>query len=100
MENKSYEEVMALLRRPLNKYEEGENRFQTLTNGTKDEAETEQNRIFQAKTEEVERVNLAEPDEGNLNITSSEKKTQGRLRMNIDARLYNKGARCTRYLHS
>ena len=36
------------------------------------------------------------PVDGNSNIASSEKKTQGSLRMNIDARLYNKEARHTR----
>ena len=44
-------------------------------------------------------MNSAEPVDGNLNIASSEKKTQGSLRMNIDTRLDNKGARHTRYPH-
>ena len=113
--------MTAPLRRLLNKYEEGETRFQTLlrmmdsrtyptphdpkrkmhlTEGTKDEAETKQNNIIQAKTEEVERVNQAEPVDGILNIAILEKKTQGSFRKNIDTRLYNKGARHTRYLQA
>ena len=47
------------------------NRKMHLTKGTKNEAETEQNSILQAETEEMERVNLAEPVDGNLNIASS-----------------------------
>ena len=39
------------------------------------------------------------PDDGTQNIASLEKETQGSLRMNNDARLCNKGARHTRYLH-
>ena len=42
----------------------------------------------------VERVNPAEPVN---RITISEKKMQGSVRMNIDARPYNKGAKHTRY---
>ena len=61
-----------------------------LTEGTKDKAETKWNSVLDAKTEEVERVNLAEPVDGNRNIASSEKKTQGSLRMNIDTRQYNR----------
>ena len=45
----------------------------------------------------VERVNQEEPVDGILNIASSENKTQGNIRMNIDARQYNKGAKHTRY---
>ena len=77
LENKSYKEVTSPLTQLLNKYEEGETRFQTLprmmdsrtyptthdpnrkmhlTEGTKDEAKTKQNNILQAKTKEVERV--------------------------------------------
>ena len=40
----------------------------------------------------MERVNPAEPVDCILNIAISEKKTQGSIRMNIDARPYNKGA--------
>ena len=46
----------------------------------------------------VEKVNPAEPDNCILNNAISEKKTQGSIRMNIDARPYNKGAKHTRYL--
>ena len=45
----------------------------------------------------VKRVNPAEPVDCILNIAISEKKTQGSIRMNIDARPYNKGAKHTRY---
>ena len=45
----------------------------------------------------AERVNPAEPVDCILNIAISEKKTQGRIRINIDARPYNKGAKHTRY---
>ena len=45
----------------------------------------------------IERVNPAEPVDCILNIAISEKKTQGSMRMNIDARPYNKGAKQTRY---
>ena len=38
----------------------------------------------------VETVNPAEPIDCILNITISEKKTLGSIRMNIDARTYNK----------
>ena len=76
-ENKSYEEETAQIRWLLNKYGEGETRFQTLlrmmdirmyptkqdpnrkkhlTKGTKEKAETKQNSVLQAKTKE-ERVN-------------------------------------------
>ena len=44
----------------------------------------------------VERVNPAEPVDCILNIAISEKKTQGSICMNIDARPYNKGAKHTR----
>ena len=43
----------------------------------------------------IEKVNPAEPINCILNIL--EKKTLGSIRMNIDARLYNKGAKHTRY---
>ena len=71
-----------------------------MSEDTKDEAEHKQNNVLQVKTEEEERVNQAKPVDGTLNIASSEKKTQGSLRMNINARLYNKGARHTRYLQA
>ena len=45
----------------------------------------------------IKRVNPAEPVDCILNIAISEKKTQGSIRMNIDARPYNKGAKHTRY---
>jgi hypothetical protein len=45
----------------------------------------------------VERVNLAEPIDCILNIAIFKKKMQGSIRMNIDARPYNKGAKHTRY---
>ena len=45
----------------------------------------------------VEKVNPAEPIDCILNIAISEKKTLGSIRMNIDARPYNKGAKHTRY---
>ena len=45
----------------------------------------------------IERVNPAEPVDCILNIAISEKKTQGSLRMNINSRPYNKGAKHTRY---
>ena len=45
----------------------------------------------------VEKVNPAEPTDCILNIATSEKKTLGSSRMNIDARPYNKGAKHTRY---
>ena len=106
---------MAPIRRLLN--EEGKTKFQTLlrmtdsrmypttqdpnkkkhlTEGTKEKDKTKQNCVLQAKTEEEERVNPAGPGNGARNIASSEKKTQGSLRKNIDARQYNKGARHTR----
>ena len=108
---------MAPIRRLLNKYEEGETKFQTLlrmtdsrmypttqdpnkkkhrTKGTNKNDKTKQNSVLQAKTEEEERVNPADPGDGTRNIASSQKKTQGSLRKNIDARQYNKGARHTR----
>ena len=45
----------------------------------------------------IERANPAEPGDCILNIAISEKKAQGSVRMNIDARPYNKGAKPTRY---
>jgi len=45
----------------------------------------------------IEKVNPAELTDCILNIAISEKKTQGSIRMNIDARPYNKGAKHTRY---
>ena len=45
----------------------------------------------------VERVSPAEPIDCILNNAISEKKTQGSIRMNIDARSYNKVAKHTRY---
>ena len=45
----------------------------------------------------VERVNPAEPINCTLNIAISEKKTLGSIRINIDARPNNKGAKHTRY---
>ena len=72
------------------------NRKKHLTEGTKEKAETKQNSVFQTKTKEEERVNPAEPADGTRNIASTEKKTQGSLRKNIDARQYNKGTRHTR----
>ena len=45
----------------------------------------------------IERVNPAEPVDCILNIAISEKKAQGSIYMNVDARPYNKGAKHTRY---
>ena len=45
----------------------------------------------------IEKVNPAEPIDCILNLAISEKKTQGTIRMNIDARPINKGAKHTRY---
>ena len=45
----------------------------------------------------VERVKPAEPVDCILNIAILEKKTLGSVRMNIDPRPYNKGAKHTRY---
>ena len=45
----------------------------------------------------IEKVNLAEAVDCILNIAISEKKVQGCIRMNIDTRPYNKGAKHTRY---
>ena len=42
-------------------------------------------------------VNPAEPIDCVLNIAISEKKGKGKIRMNIDARPYNKGAKHTKY---
>ena len=112
--------VTAPLRRLHNRYEEGETRFQTLlrmmdsrtyptphdpkrkmrgSKDTKDEAENKQNSNLQVKTEEEERENQVKPVDGTQNIASSAKKMHGNLCMNMDARLCNKGARHTRYLH-
>ena len=44
----------------------------------------------------IEKVNLAEAVDCILNIAISEKKVQGCIRMNIDTRPYNKGAKHTR----
>ena len=46
----------------------------------------------------VEGVNPAEPNDCILNNAILEKMTQGSIRMNIDARPYNKEAKHTRYL--
>ena len=62
------------------------NRKKHLTEGTKEKAETKQSSVLQDKTEEEERVNPAEPDDGPRNIASSEKKTQGSLCKNSDAK--------------
>ena len=45
----------------------------------------------------VEKVKPEEPIDCILNIAILEKKTLGSIRMNIDTRPYNKGAKCTRY---
>ena len=45
----------------------------------------------------IEKVNPAESVDCILNTAISEKKTQGSIRMNINARPYNKGAKHTRY---
>ena len=45
----------------------------------------------------IEKVNPAELGNCILNIAISEKKAQGSICMNIDARPYNKGAKRTRY---
>ena len=45
----------------------------------------------------IEKVNLAEAVDCILNIAISEKKVQGCIRMNIDTRPYNKGAKHTGY---
>ena len=80
--------MTSLLRRLLNKYEEGKNRYQTLRrmmdsrtyliNGAgqdkkvqdKDEADTELNSILQVKMKEEEQENSEKPDDGNMSITS------------------------------
>ena len=89
LENKSHGEVTSLLRRLLNKYEEGKNRYQTLRrmmdsrtyliNGAgqdkkvqdKDKADAELNSILQVKMKEEEQENSEKPDDGNASITSS-----------------------------
>ena len=54
--------------------------------------------LMKLKAEDViKRANPAEPVDCILNITISEKKAQGSVRMNIDARPYNKGAKPTMY---
>ena len=49
------------------------------------------------KEDIIEDVHPAEPVDCILNLAISEKKTQGSIRMNIDARPYNKGAKHTKY---
>ena len=49
------------------------------------------------KEDIIEDVHPAEPVDCILNLAISEKKTQGSIRMNIDARPYNKGTKHTKY---
>ena len=87
-DTEAYKEVMSTLRRLLNKYEEGKNRYQTLQRmmnsrtypiksagrdekvQDKDEGDTKQNGNLQVDTKAEERENSVRPEEGNEGIAS------------------------------